>query len=208
MTELFADSEAERLPLPDAELLLWRQVDLGEDRAALFERLAGQIDWRQEEVTVYGKRYAQPRLCAWYGDHAYTYSGTTLQPLPWRPDLLRIKHRIEGLTRARFNSVLLNYYRDGSDSMGMHSDDERELGARPVIASLSLGATRDFIFKHRFRKDLATVKLALQDGSLLLMSGDTQRCWRHGINKVRRDCGPRINLTFRRVLSAEDLNRG
>ncbi len=204
MTELFTDSEAERLPLPDAELLFWRQIDLGEDYAALLDRLIDQIEWRQESVTVYGKSHPQPRLCAWYGEREYAYSGIRLRPRPWHPDLLRIKQTIEALTRARFNSVLLNYYRDGNDSMGMHSDDERELGAQPVIASLSLGATRDFILRHRFRKDLSTVKLALPAGSLLLMRGDTQRYWRHGINKVKRACGARINLTFRRIVAAND----
>ena len=93
MTELFADGHAERLALPDAELLLWRRIDLGEDRAALFRRLADETEWRQEEITVYGRRHLQPRLSAWYGDREYTYSGITLKPLPWRADLQHIKLR-------------------------------------------------------------------------------------------------------------------
>ncbi len=201
MTELFAMSEAEHLSLPDAELIFWQQIDLGEDYPALFDRLIEQIDWRQEQVTVFGKSYPQPRLCAWYGDREYAYSGIRLTPQPWHPDLLRIKQTVETLAQAEFNSVLLNYYRDGNDSMGMHSDDEPELGPQPVIASVSLGATRDFILKHRYRKELATVKLALPAGSLLLMRGDPQRYWRHGINKIKRPCGARINLTFRRIVA-------
>ena len=146
----------------------------------------------------------QPRLSAWHGDLSYRYSGIRLEPQPWSPLLARLRRRIEAITGCRFNSVLLNLYRDGGDSMGMHSDDERELGARPAIASLSLGETRDFVMRHRHRKDLAGLKLPLPCGSLLLMRGDTQRHWRHGINRTRRDCGARLNLTFRRILPPPD----
>lgn len=199
MADLLASEAAQRLPLPDADLLLWQDIDLGADYAALLARLLQDSDWRQERITVYGKAYLQPRLSAWYGDLGYSYSGIRLQPQPWSADLRRLKQRIEALAGCEFNSVLLNYYRDGNDSMGMHSDDERELGERPAIASLSLGETRDFILKHRHRHDLRSVKLPLPAGSMLLMQGDTQRNWRHGINKNRRGCGARLNLTFRRI---------
>ena len=127
--------------------------------------------------------------------------------MPWSETLLGLKERVEALTGLQFNSVLLNYYRDENDGMGMHSDDERELGEQPAIASVSLGEERDFILRHRQRKDLSTVKLPLSSGSLLLMQGDTQQHWRHGINKLKRRCGPRINLTFRRILAADRLQQ-
>jgi alkylated DNA repair dioxygenase AlkB len=196
-----AQFEIERLPLIDADLLLWRQVDLGRPYTTLLQAIIEDSAWRQEEITVYGKPYLQPRLSAWYGDLAYSYSGIRLEPLPWTPTLLDIKLRVEALVDHEFNSVLLNYYRDQNDGMGMHSDDERELGPQPAIASLSLGEERCFLLKHRSRKDLKTVKLALPAGSLLLMQGETQQHWRHGINKERKPCGPRINLTFRSIRS-------
>ncbi len=189
----------ERLPLTDADLLLWTAVDLGQDYDSLLHQLVDTTEWRQQEITVYGKAYLQPRLSAWHGDLSYGYSGIRLEPRPWTPVLRQLKQRVEVLTGQGFNSVLLNYYRDENDSMGMHSDDERELGKQPAIASLSLGEARNLVLKHRTRKDLKTIKLPLAGGSLLLMQGDTQRYWRHGINKLRRPCGARINLTFRNV---------
>jgi alkylated DNA repair dioxygenase AlkB len=199
MHDLLSDFEIERLPLPDADLSFWRQMDLGRPCDSLLQELIESTDWRQEEITVYGKSYLQPRLSAWHGDLSYSYSGIRLEPLPWTPILLDLKARVEALTGNEFNSVLLNYYRDQNDSMGMHSDDERELGPQPAIASLSLGEERRFLLKHKTRKDLKTVKLVLHSGSLLLMRGDTQQYWRHGINKETRSCGPRINLTFRAI---------
>jgi alkylated DNA repair dioxygenase AlkB len=199
MQNQFAEFEIERLPLIDADLQLWRQVNLGRSYDCLLQTLIDDTAWRQEEITVYGKPYLQPRLSAWYGDLAYSYSGIRLEPLPWTPTLLNIKRQVEALVEHEFNSVLLNYYRDQNDGMGMHSDDEHELGPQPAIASLSLGEARSLLLKHKSRKDLKTVKLALATGSLLLMQGETQRYWRHGINKQRQPCGPRINLTFRSI---------
>ena len=199
MQNQLTDLENERLPLVDGDLLLWRQVDLGRPYHALLQTITDETPWRQEEITVYGKHYLQPRLSAWYGDLAYSYSGIRLEPLPWTPTLLDIKRRVEKLVMHSFNSVLLNLYRDQQDSMGMHSDDERELGPEPAIASLSLGEERIFLLRHKSRKDLKTVKLALPAGSLLLMQGQTQQYWRHGINRERQVCAPRINLTFRTI---------
>lgn len=197
------DFEIERLPLVDADLQLWRRVDLGRPYDSLLQAIIEDTAWRQEEITVYGKPYLQPRLSAWYGDLAYSYSGIRLEPLPWTSTLLDIKLRVEALVKHQFNSVLLNYYRDQNDSMGMHSDDERELGPEPAIASLSLGEERTFLLRHKSRKDLKTVRLALSSGSLLLMQGQTQQYWRHGINKERQVCAPRINLTFRTIRSPD-----
>jgi alkylated DNA repair dioxygenase AlkB len=201
MQNQLIEYDFERLPLIDADLQLWRQVNLGRSYDSLLQAIIEATAWRQEEITVYGKPYLQPRLSAWFGDLAYSYSGIRLEPLPWTSTLLHIKRQVETLVEHEFNSVLLNYYRDQNDGMGMHSDDERELGPQPVIASLSLGDERRFLLKHKSRKDLKTVKLALPAGSLLLMQGDTQKYWRHGINKEKQACGPRINLTFRSIQS-------
>ena len=154
------------------------------------------------KIVVWGKSFSQPRLIAWYGDEGndYTYSGIHMNPLPWTPELLDLKVRVEAVSGESFNSVLLNYYRDHRDSMGMHSDDEPELGKRPIIASLSLGEERTVIFKHKLRKDLKPVRMRLESGSLLLMKGQTQQYWKHGIGKESQPCGSRVNLTFRRIL--------
>ena len=196
---LFHDSECEQLPIVDGELLFWPRIELGLDDISLLDKLVLESVWRQEEITVYGKAYRQPRLSAWYGDAGYSYSGIRLEPLPWTDTLLDIRERVQDLVGQPFNSVLLNYYRNQDDRMGMHSDDESELGMQPVIASLSIGDTRNLMLKHKSRKDLKTIKLPLPSTSLLVMRGDTQQFWRHGINAVKPVCGPRINLTFRNV---------
>jgi alkylated DNA repair dioxygenase AlkB len=191
----------ERIPLEDAEIYYLRELPLGQTAEAVMNRLIDEVPWRAENIVVYGKTYRQPRLTAWYGDDGtnYTYSGIYLEPLHWSPTLIDIKNRVEKISGADFNSVLLNYYRNERDSMGLHSDDEPELGHRPVIASLSLGEVRTFVLKHRTRRDLERVRLKLASGSLLVMKGETQHCWKHGIEKETRPCGPRINLTFRRI---------
>ena len=199
MNSLLGDISCERLPMVDAELLFWPQTDLGQDYNRLLNALIGGSNWRQEKITVYGKAYRQPRLSAWHGDLGYSYSGIRLEPEPWTPTLLDIRQQVQNLARQDFNSVLLNYYRDQNDRMGMHSDDESELGQQPVIASLSLGETRTLLLRHKTRKDLKTIKLPLPSGSLLVMRGDTQQYWRHGINSERSPCGARVNLTFRTV---------
>lgn len=165
----------------------------------VFARLMDEVEWRQESITLFGRRVAQPRLMAWYGDEgtAYTYSGLKNEPLPWSPLLLDLKHRVEELSGHTFNSVLLNLYRDGNDSMGYHSDDERELGSNPVIASLSLGAKRKFNLKQKSTKELVSIEL--HDNSLLIMKGELQENWKHAIPKSKRVHSARINLTFRRI---------
>jgi len=151
---------------------------------------------------LWGKQYLQPRLTAWFGDEGctYTYSGIRLEPLPWTKVLFDLKREVESIAAAPFNSVLLNYYRNERDSMGLHSDDEPELGRNPVIASVSLGAERTFVMKHKRRKDVPRVRLPLASGSLLLMKGETQHNWRHGLAKETGPCAARVNLTFRRIL--------
>ena len=187
------------IPIDDGDLALLAQLPLPLPltNADVFTRLLNETPWREESVVVYGKRHLQPRLSAWYGDASYTYSGLRLEPLPWTELLLAIRTAVEAACDHRFNSVLLNRYRNERDSMGMHSDDEAELGFDPVIASLSYGATRSFILRHK--RDKRTVRLPLEDGSLLLMSGQLQRHWLHGINKSTRPLGERLNLTFRYI---------
>lgn len=193
--------EKQLIELPGAKLEFFPQIDLGAPATVLFDRLSNSLDWRSESITLFGKTMPQPRLVAWYGDAdaQYGYSGKRLQTLPWTAELLDLRERLEFLTGVAFNSVLANLYRNEQDSMGLHADDEPELGERPVIASLSLGETRSFRLKHRKRRELAPLKLALSSGSLLVMRGETQRYWKHEIPKSRVPCGPRINLTFRLV---------
>ena len=200
---LEATDRLERIPIVDGELYYLSKLELGRDDDAVFDQLIAEVPWRQERILVWGKMHLQPRLVAWYGDRGsdYTYSGITLTPLPWTDFLLEMKRRIEAVSAASFNSVLLNYYRDNRDSMGFHSDDEPELGLRPVIASLSLGEERTLTMKHKLNKLAKPIRLKLTSGSLLLMKGETQRYWNHGIAKESRPCGPRVNLTFRRIVS-------
>lgn len=202
---LFGQDEAlQPIPMPDADVRFMHGFYRPPQSESLLRALHEETAWRQETIMLFDQPRLQPRLSAWYGDAGsrYTYSGTTFHPLPWTATLLAIKDDVERIAGHRFNSVLLNLYRNERDSVGWHSDHEREFGAAPVIASLSLGQTRIFRFRHKTRKDLRRIDLALNDGSLLLMAGSTQRCWQHAIEKERRTCGPRINLTFRTVVDA------
>ena len=173
----------------------------------LLQQLLHEADWQQHEVRLFGRTLKQPRLTAWYGDAGtrYRYSGLELHARGWTPALFALRTRIEQHCGKRFNSVLLNCYRDGRDSIALHSDDERALGPSPVIAAVSLGAERALVFRHRTRSDLATQRVLLGHGSLLDMRGETQANWRHGIERVRvrnadaEACGPRVSLTFRFV---------
>lgn len=186
------------LPLDDGELGWMAQLPLPWSNADVFARLLAETDWREETIVIYGKRHLQPRLSAWYGEKAYAYSGLRLQPTPFTPLLMTLRDAVEAATGHAFNSVLLNYYRNERDSMGLHSDDEPELGPRPAIASLSFGEARTFLLKHKHTRQ--TMRVPLTDGSLLLMAGDTQQYWLHGINKMTKSLQGRINLTFRKIV--------
>jgi alkylated DNA repair dioxygenase AlkB len=201
LMDLFQSTEGETLQIADGHVVLWHHVALEGEHAVLSE-LIDSTPWRQDHITVWGKTHAQPRLVAWYGDDelSYSYSGITLYALAWTPLLLRLRSSVEALCGHSFNSVLLNYYRDHRDCMGFHADDEPELGPEPVIASLSLGAERQFVFKHKFRNNLENVRLCLPSSSVLLMSGATQKNWKHGAPRQSRPCGPRVNLTFRTIV--------
>lgn len=203
MDDLFA-SEIRFSPIEmvDADVSFLAKFPFSMSDSDVFDKLYRDTVWRHEEVVVWGKSHLQPRLTAWYGDpgKSYTYSGTVMHPLPWTNILLAIKQTLEGLTDARFNSVLLNLYRDQNDRMGFHSDNEPSLGKEPTIASLSYGSTRTLLFKHKKNSELPVKGIKLTSGSLLLMRGPTQNNWKHGINKESQLSGPRINLTFRNIL--------
>ncbi|GAB2859003.1 alpha-ketoglutarate-dependent dioxygenase AlkB family protein [Hymenobacter ruber] len=195
-----------KLPLPQAELLFDPTFLPAAEAEALLAQLTAKVAWEQRSIRLFGQDIPQPRLTAWYGDAEarYTYSGLAWEPRPWLPILQALRQRLETAAGAHFNSVLLNLYRDGRDSMGWHADDEPELGPTPVIASLSLGATRRFRLRPRAGLGHAPFGLDLPSGSLLLMRGPTQQHWQHALPKTARPIGPRLNLTFRWVAGAAD----
>lgn len=158
------------------------------------------VPWQRDTVRMYGKVITTRREMAWYGDPgcAYSYSGIRREPLPWIAELRQLRHALEHHTRQQFNSCLLNLYHDGSEGMSWHSDDEPELGPNPTIASISLGAPRRFLFRHR--RDAETVEVLLTHGSLLIMSGATQHAWRHSVPPMRKEKAERLNLTFRKII--------
>jgi alkylated DNA repair dioxygenase AlkB/predicted Zn-dependent protease with MMP-like domain len=177
------------------EMLYHRDFLSPAEATRLFEHLRENVPWKQEGRP--GRRF--PRLTAWYADPGltYSYSGVTHTGLPWTPELKAIQQKVEDLAGTKWNSLLLNYYRDGQDSMGFHADDEEELGEFPTIGSLSLGETRRFVLKHV--PTGATSELELGNGSLLIMAGTMQDDWQHGIPKTKLQVGPRINLTWRQI---------
>ena len=173
------------------------------DESHLYMRqLKQSVLWRREKIKMWGKEIVTKRRIAWYADDgkSYTYSGSTFFPSRWNDVLLQLKERVENYSEIKFNSVLLNEYPNGEVGMGWHSDDEKELGTDPIIASLSFGANRDFIFKHKTDKSIENVKLHLKGGSLLLMLGSTQHYWKHSLPKRLKVKEPRINLTFRNII--------
>lgn len=163
----------------------------------LLKGLLNNIVWKQESMNMYGKKIDFPRLTAWYGnnDKTYSFSGITLQPLLWTSEILTIKNKIEPIANTVFNSVLLNQYRDGNDSISWHTDAEKELGINPKIASVNFGATRKFQLRHIKTKE--KLEIELTHGCLLIMQGELQHFWQHQVPKTRKPIGKRINLTFR-----------
>jgi alkylated DNA repair dioxygenase AlkB len=167
------------------------------DHRALLDQLSGEIGWEQHEISLFGRTVPTPRLTAWMGDVAYAYSGVVNQPKPWPPALTALRERLRAELGVGFNSCLANLYRDGSDSMGFHSDDEPELGPEPTIASVSLGARRRFVLRHRTTRERWTWDLG--EGDLLVMRDESQREYAHALPKTSRPVGVRMNLTFRVV---------
>lgn len=170
-----------------------------EESVGLFEQLQKTLRWEADQIMMFGKLVITRRKVAWTGDPecTYTYSGVKKSPQAWTPELLSIKTRLEELTQSEFNSCLLNFYHDGNDGMGWHSDDEKELDANSPIASLSLGAQRKFAFRHKV--DKTTIPLYLESGSVLIMHSPTQQFWQHTLLKTKTVSNPRINLTFRKI---------
>lgn len=188
-----------RLPLPDAEFTLIPEFLTADLAVKAFVELNRQTPWRSDKVKVFGKWYDQPRLTAWYATNSfkYSYSGLELQSIPITPGLQTLMQTVQQRSGKAFNSVLLNLYRDGQDSNGWHSDNEKELGPDPFIASLSLGETRVFHLKHRSKKE--SYKLSLGSGSLLLMGKNSQTNWKHQLPKTKKKTESRINCTFRYI---------
>ncbi|CAN5368967.1 alpha-ketoglutarate-dependent dioxygenase AlkB [soil metagenome] len=186
------------IPVADGRLLLVRDFYALEEADPLQKTLTEELQWEARAIKIFGREVMQPRLVAWYGEReaVYTYSGTTFVPLPFTPTLLQIKQDIQQYLQAPFNSMLANLYRNGQDSMGWHSDDEKQLGTNPFIASLSLGEERVFKLRHKSDKTLK-VEVPLPHGSLLVMGGALQHHWQHQLPKSAKAMQPRINLTFR-----------
>ena len=175
---------------------LWTQ----EQADFYLNKLLKTIEWRSDEVFMFGKKITTKRKVAWYGEKPfkYTYSNTTKQALPWTKELLQLKTTIEKESSETFNSCLLNLYHSGDEGMGWHSDDEADLKEDGAIASISFGAKRKFVLKHKESKE--KVELYLEHGSLLIMKDITQRCWLHTLPKSRKITTLRINLTFRTIV--------
>lgn len=186
--------------VPDAHIEYYPNFFSEEEANVLFEKLLTETSWQQDNITVFGKTYPQPRLTALFGNEGmpYSYSNITMHPQPWNEILLQMKLKIAEVTQCNFTTVLLNRYRNGQDSNGWHADNEKELGTSPTIASISLGAPRAFHLQHNSIKE-AKLKLTLEHGSLLLMKGTTQHCWKHQIPKTAKTIDQRINLTFRAI---------
>lgn len=186
----------------DGEAFYFSSFFTEDESQRYFLALEKEVAWKQEPIKICGKEVMQPRLTAWYGDpdKGYTYSGITMRPMPWNNTLIQIKEKIEKFSGVIFTGALLNFYRNENDSMGWHRDNEKELGINPSIGSVSFGATRTLNFRHFFDKKLKT-SVDLADGSFLLMKGETQHYWQHSISKKSHSIGPRINLTFRTILS-------
>ncbi|MGM8889588.1 alpha-ketoglutarate-dependent dioxygenase AlkB family protein [Psychrobacter sp. 1Y1] len=205
MTDLFAPAPTDNLLPYDGKV-----NDLGviiDDATALYNTLLNELPWQPDIVTLFGKTHITTRQIVWMGDTDadYQYSGHVRQTVPWSDIVFHVKQNIEqalaevGVT-ANSNTCLLNYYPSGADGMGYHADDEKELGHQPVIASLSLGATRKFVFKHKKTQD--KVELYLESGQLVVMHGDTQTFWKHTITKTKTVDAGRISLTFRHMLTS------
>lgn len=209
MTDLFAPTPTDNLLPYDGQV-----NDLGvviNDANALYDNLLTELPWQPDIVTLFGKTHVTTRQIVWMGgsEVSYHYSGQTRRAIPWSKQILHVKQHIEQQLLSNginvdFNSCLLNYYPSGDDGMGYHADDEKQLGTKPIIASLSLGATRKFVFKHktiRQKNKPVKVELYLESGQLIVMHGDTQDFWKHTITKTKTVASGRISLTFRQIRS-------
>ncbi|WP_010522061.1 alpha-ketoglutarate-dependent dioxygenase AlkB family protein [Aquimarina agarivorans] len=188
------------LALPDADIIFYPNFISPERAQHYYNDLLNNTTWQQDNIKLFGKTYPQPRLTHLFANNnlPYSYSNITMYPTEFTSSLLALKNDVEVITSNKFTTCLANLYRNGQDSNGWHADNEKELGERPIIASISLGASRWFHLKHRTKKELKQ-KIELTHGSLLLMQGNTQKYWLHQIPKTKKPVGKRINLTFRIV---------
>jgi alkylated DNA repair dioxygenase AlkB len=208
--ELFENiADPHRNLLPQDGTVNYYGKILEEEKAHQFySQLLNEIEWRNDEAVIFGKKIITKRKVAWYGDEnfEYTYSNSTKKALKWTPELLELKKLTEEITGEQFNSCLLNLYHDGNEGMAYHSDGEKDLKKNGAIASLSFGAERKFSFKHKFTKE--KVELVLANGSLLVMKDQTQSFWLHRLPPTKKIFTPRINLTFRMIMEDVSLNAG
>ena len=183
------------------EIDIYKDIGLEQKTDLWFQSCLHDLNWETGFIKIFGKTHQIPRLQSWYADDGieYAYSGKKLQRHNWNKTLIEIKQEIESITSIKFNSVLANLYRNGNDSMGLHSDNEKELGINPVIASLSLGESRDILFKHKNIK--TSINIPQTSGQLIVMYGQTQKYWKHEIKKTKEFKKPRINLTFRNIIT-------
>ena len=193
------------IDIPDSDILLFNELFTPSESERYLEALlpsqSSNVNWQQEKIKLYGVEYKLPRLTAWHGELGkfYIYSGIKMEPVGWTRELMEIKNKIESVANIKFNSVLLNFYRNGLDHVTWHSDDESELGVQPVIGSVSFGQERSFQLKHKKKKEIK-ISLLLPEGSFLLMRGETQKNFLHRIPKSFQEMKSRINLTFRYIL--------
>ena len=189
----------EEFYLPQAHLIYNANFLDTQFAEKLFQQLYTETNWIQEPIKIFGKEMMQPRLTHLFGERSYSYSNIKMNPEPFPELLQQLKNKLENFTKSTFNVCLANLYRDGQDSMGWHSDDEKELGKNPTIASISLGGERMFHLQHKTKKELKQ-KFVLAPGSLLIMAGETQHFWKHQLPKTKKQVAPRINLTFRQII--------
>ena len=195
--ELATNNESGLISIPNGEYIYLPDFFTKSESDKYFQVLKDDILWKQESMNMYGKQVMFPRLTAWYGDNnkPYSFSGITLRPHSWTKELLEIKNKIEPIANTQFNSVLLNQYRNGNDSISWHTDAEKELGLNPIIGSVNFGATRKFQLRHIETKE--KIEIELTHGSLLIMQGELQHFWQHQVPKTAKKVNERINLTFR-----------
>lgn len=198
---LFPINENINLLPRDGNLFYFKDFLSPEKSRINTDLLLEELPFKNDETIVFGKHRVMNRLTAWVGDSPFTYGYSQIKrkAVPWSINLLSLKEKVEGKTNYPFNSCLLNYYPTGEDGMGWHSDNEKELGRKPIIASLSLGAERKFSFKHIETKE--KIDIQLENGSLLLMSGEIQHYWKHALPKTKKNNNPRLNLTFRTIIT-------
>jgi len=198
---LFPFDENINLLPRDGELFYYQNFLSYNDALKLIPKLLSQLNFKNDETIVFGKHRIMNRLTAWVGDEPYIYGYSQIKRKaePWNSDLLELKEKVESISNLKYNSCLLNYYPSGEDGMGWHSDDEKELGVNPVIASVSIGAERKFSFKHNETKE--KLDLELGNGSMIIMSGEIQHFWKHALPKTKKVQTPRLNLTFRSIIA-------